>query len=57
MIEEAEKLMSLVKECLHNVPAARPKIADVCERIQLMSDAYVNELQKIILLYIRLQIN
>ena len=44
MIEEAEKLMSLVKECLHNAPAARPKIADVCERIQLMSDACVNEL-------------
>ena len=43
MTGEAEALKPLVMVCLDNDPAVRPKIADVCEKIQVDKDAYVKE--------------
>ena len=43
MIGEAEVLRSLVEECLHNDPAVRPNIANVCKRIQLIKDACMKD--------------
>ena len=43
MIGEAEVLRRLVEECLDDDPAVRPTIANVCERIQVIKDAYMME--------------
>ena len=43
MIEEAEVLRPLVKECLDYDPAVRPTIATVCERIQVNKDEYMQK--------------